>query len=52
MGDNRKMYNINCDEACTDLKLIYKRRWKFYATNLATKSSPWKPMHRINWRIL
>jgi hypothetical protein len=24
MGDNRKMYNINCDKACTDLKLDRK----------------------------
>jgi hypothetical protein len=42
MGDNRKMCNKNCDKACTDLKLREKRRWKFYATNLATKPSPLK----------
>jgi hypothetical protein len=40
MGDNRKKNNKNYDKACTDLKLIEKRRWKFYATNLATKPSP------------
>jgi hypothetical protein len=40
MGDNSKMYNKNVDEACTDLQLIYERRWKLYATNLVTKPSP------------
>jgi hypothetical protein len=27
------MYNKNRDKACTDLKLRWKRRWKFYAIN-------------------
>jgi hypothetical protein len=34
------MYNKNCDKACTDLNVRLKRRWKYYATNLATKPSP------------
>jgi hypothetical protein len=37
MGDNRKMHNKNCDKVCTDMKIIWKRRWKLYANNLATK---------------
>jgi hypothetical protein len=39
IGDNRKKNNKNYDKAYTDLKLIQKRRWGFYATNLATKPS-------------
>jgi hypothetical protein len=26
-----KMYNKKSDEACADLKVTYKRGWKFYA---------------------
>jgi hypothetical protein len=36
------------------LKLIKKRRCKFFATNLATTPSPWDPMDRIieeNWTM-
>jgi hypothetical protein len=33
MGDNRKIFNKNCDKAFTDLKLREKRGWKFYVTN-------------------
>jgi hypothetical protein len=28
MGDNRKTCNKNCDNACKDLKLENKRKWK------------------------
>jgi hypothetical protein len=40
MGDSRKIYNKNCYKAFTNWKLIQKRRWKYYATNLAIKPSP------------
>jgi hypothetical protein len=43
-----KLYNNNYDKPGTDLKLRYKRRWKFYAKNPADKPSPWKSMHGIN----
>jgi hypothetical protein len=33
------MYNKKCDETYTDLKLKQERRWKFYATNPASKPS-------------
>jgi hypothetical protein len=42
MGGNKKKYNKNYDKASTHLKLREKRRWKFYATNLTNKPSPWK----------
>jgi hypothetical protein len=47
MGDNRKKNNKNYDKAYTELKLIWKRRCKFFAQNLATKPSPREPMDRI-----
>jgi hypothetical protein len=40
MGQNRKKNNKNDDKAYPELKLIQKRRCKFFAQNLATKSSP------------
>jgi hypothetical protein len=40
IGDNRKMYNKNCDNPYTDLKLREKRKWKLNATNQANKSNP------------
>jgi hypothetical protein len=40
IGDNRKEINKNYDKAYPELKLIQKRRCKFFAPNLATKPSP------------
>jgi hypothetical protein len=40
MGDNKKKNNKDYDEAYPELKLIKKRRCKFFATNLATTPSP------------
>jgi hypothetical protein len=40
MGDNRKKNDKNYDKANPELKLIRKRRCKFFAQNLATEPSP------------
>jgi hypothetical protein len=40
LGDNRKKNNTNYGNAYTELKLIGQEGAKFFATNLATKSSP------------
>jgi hypothetical protein len=42
LGDNRKKNNKNYDNAYTELKLLVigQEGAKFFATNLATKSSP------------
>jgi hypothetical protein len=37
MGDERKLYNKNCDKTRTDRKLREKRKKKLYATNLTKK---------------
>jgi hypothetical protein len=40
LGDNRKKNNKNYDNTLTELKLIGQEGAKYFATNLATKSSP------------
>jgi hypothetical protein len=40
LGDNRKNNNKNYDNPYTEIKLIGQEGAKFFATNLATKSSP------------
>jgi hypothetical protein len=49
---NRKIGNNICDKAWTGQKIRQKVKLKFYAINFLYKASPWKPMHRIKWRIL
>jgi hypothetical protein len=39
MRENRKIYNINYNEACTDLKLTSKKGWEFCGRSLANKPS-------------
>jgi hypothetical protein len=49
MEDNREMYNKNCVNACTDLKLRWKRKWKINAPN--QQAEPGTPMHRNNLKF-
>jgi hypothetical protein len=47
LGDNREKNNQNYDNAYTEIKLIGQEGAKFFAANLATKSSPREPTDGI-----
>jgi hypothetical protein len=50
-GDNRKLCNINCDKSMHRPETKIEREVKILCNKLSYKPSPWKPVHRIKWRI-